>query len=310
LKKQVVLVAFFVGLVTSLLIYAQQSLLPAVGFAPGDWPKQDLERYSNLQRLDAYLRGQLPTSASSSKAMIVSTTEPLAIHSGFEVLRHGGNAIDAALTTSLAQISLSVGAAYSYAGVILAVYYDASSGKVYTLNAGYNTVKDETDPMSIPAFGQHSGRTALVPGFMAGVQVLHNRFGKLPFQKLFEPAVWIADNGVPFSPVVDAWLKEAGPFVTRLLESKRIFTKENGEFYKVGELFRQPELAATLKKVSTQGSSYMYRGDWAKHFVDAVQREGGKMTMDDLAAYEPIWTDPGVVTYNGYQIMSLGEPSA
>ena len=164
--------------------------------------------------------------------------------------------------------------------------------------------------MSIPAFGQHSGRTALVPGFMAGVQALHNRFGKLPFKKLFEPAIWIADNGVPFSPLVDAWLKQAGPFVTRLPASKRIFTKENGEFYRVGELFRQPELAATLKKVSNEGSSYMYRGDWAKHFVDAVQREGGKITMDDLAAYELVWADPAIVTYNGYQIVSLGEASA
>jgi gamma-glutamyltranspeptidase / glutathione hydrolase len=310
-KKQAVIVVFFVGLVISLLIFAQQSQLPAaVGFAPGDWPKQDLERYSNLQHTDAYLRGQLPTSATSSKAMIASTSEPLAIHAGFEALRHGGNAADAALTTSLAQISLSTGAAYSYAGIMLAVYYDASSGKVYTLNAAYNTVKGETDPMSIPAFGQHSGRTALVPGFMAGVQALHNRFGKLPFKKLFEPAIWIADNGVPFSPLVDAWLKPAGPFVTRLPASKRVFTKENGEFYKVGELFRQPELAATLKKVSSEGSSYMYRGDWAKHFVEAVQREGGKMTMDDLAAYEPVWTDPAVVNYNGYQIVSLGEPSA
>src|SRR5215475_10796027 len=161
---------FFVGLVSSLLMFAQQSLLPAaVGFAPGDWPKQDLERYSNLQHPDAYRQGELPTSATSSKAMIVSTTEPLAIHSGFEALRHGGNAMDAALTTSLAQISLSTGAAYSYAGIMLAVYYDASSGKVYTLNAAYNTVKGETDPMSIPAFGQHSGRTALVPGFEQNV---------------------------------------------------------------------------------------------------------------------------------------------
>jgi len=292
-------------------MFAQQSLLPAaVGFAPGDWPKQDLERYSELQNPLAYMRRELPTSATSSEAMIVSTSEPLAIHAGFEALRHGGNAVDAALTTSLAQIALSTGAAYSYAGIMLAVYYDASSGKVYTLNAAYNTVKGETDPMSIPAFGQHSGRTALVPGFMAGVQALHSCFGKLPFKRLFEPAIWIADNGVPFSLLVDAWLKQAGPFVTRLPASKGIFTKESGEFYKVGELFRQPQLAATLKKVSNEGSSYMYRGDWAKHFVDGVQREGGKMTMDDLAAYEAVWTDPAVVSYNGYQIVSLGEPSA
>jgi gamma-glutamyltranspeptidase/glutathione hydrolase len=259
---------------------------------------------------DPAARGQLPKTAESTKAIIASTSEPLAIHAGLEVLKHGGNAADAALSTSLAQIALSAGAAYSYAGIMTAVYYDAASAKVYTLNATYNTVKAEMDPRSIPAFGSHSGRSALVPGFMAGVQALHGRFGKLPFPTLFEPAIWIAENGVPFSPIVDAWLKSAGQFVTRLPESKRIFTKDNGEFYKPGELFRQPELAATLKQVAREGSGFMYRGQWARHFVEAVQREGGKLTMEDLAGYEAMWTEPAVVRYRDNEIVSLGAPSA
>ena len=82
-------------------------------------------------------------SAVSSKAMIAGTSEPLAVHAGLEVLKHGGNAADAALTTSLAQIALTAGAAVSYGGIMTAVYYDAASGKAYTLDAGYNTVKNE-----------------------------------------------------------------------------------------------------------------------------------------------------------------------
>ena len=111
--------------------------------------------------------------------MIAGTSEPFAVHAGFEIMRHGGNAADAALTTALAQVALTAGSAISYAGILNAVYYDAASGKVYTLNASYNTVQNEEDPLSIPGWGEHSGRTALVPGFMAGVQALHDRFGRL-----------------------------------------------------------------------------------------------------------------------------------
>jgi gamma-glutamyltranspeptidase/glutathione hydrolase len=144
---------------------------------------------------------------------------------------------------------------------------------------------------------------------MAGVQALHDRFGKLPFSSLFDPAIWIAENGVPFSPLVEAWLKQAGPFVTRLPEAKRVFTRENGEFYKAGELFRQPELAETLKRTASEGSTYIYKGDWARNFVDAVRREGGKMTMEDLAAYQPLWSEPAEATYDRYQILSPGVPN-
>ena len=244
----------------------------------------------------------------ASKVMIAGTSEPLAVHAGLEVLRHGGNAADAALTTSLAQIALTAGAAVSYAGIMTAVYYDAASGKVYTLDAGYNTVRNEKEPHTIPRMGEHSGRTALVPGFIAGAQALHDRFGKIPFAELLGPAVWIAEHGVPLSPAVGGWLRTQGNFATRLPEGKRIFTKENGDLYKTGDVFRQPELAATLKKVASEGSAYMYKGEWARHFVDLVQREGGKMTLEDLAAYRPRLIEQLPMPYRDYEVFALGAP--
>ncbi len=241
--------------------------------------------------------------------MIAGTTNPLAVHAGLKVLQQGGSAADAALTTSLAQIALSTGAAISYAGILTAVYYDAASGKTYSLNAGYDTVRSEKDPLSIPTWGQHSGRTALVPGFMAGVQAMHDRFGKRPFAELFGPAIWIADHGVPFSPTVEEWLRQSSTFVTRLPETRRIFTKENGDLYKAGELFRQPELAETLKNVANQSAAYMYRGAWAHRLAAAIQREGGKMTLEDLASYEVSWTEPRRISYGDYEVISLGQGS-
>jgi gamma-glutamyltranspeptidase/glutathione hydrolase len=289
--------------VALLALFAQQRI--SAQLLPEQWAKQDLDRYLSLENEF----GSSNPGAVSSKGMIAATTNPFAIHAGLEVLKHGGNAADAALTTSLAQIALTAGGAISYAGIMTAVYYDAASGKVYTLNAAYNTVQNEKDPLSIPEWGQHSGRSALVPGFMAGVQALHDRFGKLPFAALFGPAIWIADHGVALNPPVGSWLVSARNFITRLPETKRIFTKEDGELYQAGDMFRQPELAATLKKIASQGSAYMYKGEWAHHFVDAVQREGGKMTLEDLAGYRAMWTEPLAMPYRGYQVVSLGAPS-
>ncbi len=304
-------------LISILLCVASQGLLAQAQratpqFLPSQWSKEDLSRYLAEQNgFDPVLRKRVEPqrSAVSSKAMIAGTSEPLAVHAGFEVLSHGGNAADAALTTALAQVSLTAGAAISYAGILTAVYYDAAEGKVYTLNASYNTVLNEKDPLSIPGFGEHSGRTALVPGYMAGVQALHDRFGKLPFSSLFAPAIWIAENGVAVNPTLNAWISSQKAFITRLPETKRIFTKPDGELYRTGDVFRQPELAATLRKVATQGSAYMYKGEWAQHFVELVQREGGKMTLEDLAAYHPLWTEPLQAPYGDYRVVLLGQPN-
>jgi len=279
---------------------------------PSDqWTGKELEHYVALQTdgFDAEAKAPIASNANGSKGMVASVICPLAVHAGIKMLQQGGNAADAALTTSLAQIALTGGAAISYAGVMTAVYYDAASDKVYTLNAAYNTVKDETQPLTIPGIGEHSGRTALVPGFMAGVQALHDRFGKAPFPTLFEPAIWIAGHGVPFNRVFEDWLNQSKTVITRLPETKQIFTKPDQQFYSTGELFRQPALAKTLKKIAAQGSGYMYKGDWARHFVDAVQREGGKMTMEDLASYQPLWTEPLQLHYRDYDVVSLGPPN-
>jgi gamma-glutamyltranspeptidase / glutathione hydrolase len=284
---------------------------PGAQLPSAQWTRKELDHYVALQTnsYDIEAKTPLASSANGSEGMVASLVAPLAVHAGVKVLQQGGNAADAALTTSLAQIALTGGAAISYAGIMTAVYYDSASNSVYTLNAAYNTVKDETDPLTIPGLVEHSGRTALVPGFMDGVQALHDRFGKAPFSTLFEPAIWIAEHGVPFNRVFEDWLSQSKTVITRLPETKQIFTKPNQEFYKTGELFRQPALAETLKKVAAQGSSYMYKGDWARHFVNTVQSEGGKMTMEDLTAYHALWTEPLHLHYRDYDVVSLGPPN-
>jgi len=273
--------------------------------SPEAWPPGELEKYWELQR--DYNRPH--PAVESDKGMVAVTHDAFSARIGLEALQQGGSAADAALATSLAQIALDAGAVTSYAGILTMVYYDAAGKKVYSLNACYNTVLEEREPLTIPGGGKPSGRTALVPGFFAGVQAAHDRFGKLPFASLFDPAIYLAEKGFVVDPVLSAWINMRKDVLSRLPETKRAFAKQDGEFYKAGDLFKQPQLAETLRKVAAQGTDYIYQGEWAKKFVAAVQSEGGKMTLADLKAYRPSWSEPLQTSYHGYQIYSLGYPS-
>src|SRR5262245_58670767 len=252
-------------------VTASQSRQPAGGkMSPEAWPPGELEKYWQLQ-----ITTNWPNPAvEGSKGMVAVTTEAFAARVGLEALRQGGSAADAALATALTQIALTAGSLISYAGVLTMVYYDAASKKVYSLNAGYNTVLEEKEPLTIPGIGMPSGRTVLVPGFLDGVQAAHDRFGKLPFASLFGEAIEVADKGFNLYGSLGRRIDYQKSVLTRLPETKREFTRENGDLYKAGDLFRQPQLAETLRKVAAQGTDYIYQGEWAKRFVAAVQSEG------------------------------------
>jgi gamma-glutamyltranspeptidase / glutathione hydrolase len=273
--------------------------------SPEAWPAGELEKYGQLQK--TYSKAS--RTAESRQGMVAVTTDAFAARVGLEALQRGGSAVDAALATALAQVALKGGATVSYAGILTMIYYDAPSKKVYSLNAGYNSLLEENDPKSIAVDGKPSGRTALVPGFFAGVQAAHDRFGKLNFARLFDSAVYLAENGFAVEPLLGYFLKTQKGALTRLPETKRVFAKENGELYGTGDLFKQPQLAETLRKVAAQGAEYIYQGEWAKRFVAAVQSEGGKMTLADMKAYRPIWSEPVQTNYHGYQVYGLGHPS-
>ena len=147
---------------------------------------------------------QRPPETVAARGMVTATTGAAAVEAGLDVLRQGGSAADAVAATALTQVCLAAGSWVSYAGIYTMVYFEAASGKTYNLNAGFNTVRAETDPHGIPgvklgdlgakgisafAYDPPSGRTALVPGFMAGIEATHQRFGKLPLADIFAPAI-------------------------------------------------------------------------------------------------------------------------
>jgi gamma-glutamyltranspeptidase/glutathione hydrolase len=211
---------------------------------------------------------------------------------GAEVLRMGGNAMDAGLATALTQIVFGCGDYVSYAGVMGMLYYDAKENKVYSIDATWNIPKNETDPMSIPTLNVvGNGRTALVPGFMAGVDACIKRFGTMPLADLLEPSIFFAEEGFQLEKM-GKHIQEKKELLSRYPETRALFFKEDGEAYKPGDWFRQPKLAETLKKLAAQGADYMYRGEWAHHFVETVQAAGGKITLEDMANYRAEITEP------------------
>jgi len=276
-----------------------------MNLSPANWLEGEFEKYTKLNRI----YGQPKTVVEGTKGIISGSSEPISVHAGLEALKKGGSAADAVMTTALAQICQAMGSYVSYAGHMSMVYYDASTGKVHSMNSSYNTVLEEDDPLSIPPLSTPSGRSALVPGFMAGVQAAHDRFGKIPFDQLFEPAVYLADEGFVLDSRAAGRIKGRKDVLSRFPETKKIFTGDNGEFYEKGDLFKQPELAATLRKVASRGADYIYKGEWAKKFVEAVRRDGGKMTFGDLENYEVLWSEALPAKYGDYEVYSMALPN-
>jgi gamma-glutamyltranspeptidase/glutathione hydrolase len=293
---------------------------PGLGqdLSPKNWKPDEKARAEHSEMAPSPLQAKV---VEGKSGLVAGTMSPIAVHAGVEALRHGGTAADAAATVALTQIATALGSYVSYAGILELVYYDAKSGKVYSLNAGWNSYIGETDPKSIPvndmgplAIGVKptegaEGRKTLVPGFMAGIEAMHKRFGRLPFSALFQPAIWYAESGVSISPLDAAFFKTREKYLSRTAEG-RAFMNQAGDGLPIfGDRFVQAELARTLRAVAGNGARYMYTGPWGQHFVAAVQREGGKATMEDMKRYQPIWEEPLSTTFLGHTVFVPGKTS-
>lgn len=249
----------------------------------------------------------------SASGVVTGTASPIAVEAGAQVLREGGTAADAAITTSLAQVTMMLGANVSPAGVLQLVYYEARTGKVRTLDAGWATWRGEHSPATIPAtdlsmvtgkVGEAAttgaqGRKTLVPGFMAGIEATHRRFGRLPMRRLFAPAIWYADHGVPITGLLSSYLTIGTAQMLTTPAGHRFAMPDGAHLPKIGERYFQPELATLYRRVVADGAREMYRGAWAQHYVQAVRDAGGVATMADMRAYAPRWGEALRLPYEG-----------
>jgi gamma-glutamyltranspeptidase/glutathione hydrolase len=287
-----------------LAVIPRPALGQRVDLSPERWPLAERQLFDSLTR---QWSRPIPLARGTS-GIIAGTSAASAVRAGLEALKQGGSAIDAALTHAMAEIVLLAGCCVSHAGFMTLVYYEAATGKVHSMNAGWNTVLAETDPLTIPN-DKPSGRTAMVPGFMAGAEAAHRRFGKLPWAALFAPAIHYAEQGMVLDPAIGGMIGAKKTVLERLPASKAVFTRQDGGWYQAGDLFKQPALAGTLRNVAKRGASYMYRGEWARKLVAAVRADGGRMTMEDLARYQPIWAEPARGTFRDYEVFAIAPPT-
>ena len=287
-----------------------------VNLSPLVWGEGEIEKYL---KMDTRNFPDNPVAIGKNGA-VTTTFHSAASRAGLEALNQGGSSVDAAMTAALTQITLNAGSVVSFFGVITMVHYDAATGEMVSMDAAWNTVQDELDPISIPGPKlvdvdamwnprEVSGRTALVGGFMRGVEEANAKYGKLPFRALFDPAIYFAENGFELSPATADFFKRRDLQIRRREETRETLVKSNGSGYKAGDLFVQTKLANTLKNVAENGADYMYLGKWAENAVKAVQSDGGKMTMKDLADYRVLWNQPIRSQYEEYEVAVLGPPT-
>ncbi len=285
--------------------------------SPQSWNATEKKHVEGLQMNPFPPRAR----AIQGKSAIISDTgSPIAVYAGIVALKNGGSAADAAATVALTEIATQLGSFISYAGILRLVYFDAKSGNVYSLGAGWNSYRGESDPKSIPSSQSglpgpspnpetssgSEGRKTLVPGFMAGIEAMHKRFGKLPFAQLFQPAIWYADNGIPVTHLLAPYFSVFGKFLARTPEGRQFISQAGNEHPQVGDRFVQAALAQTLRGVAKDGAQYMYTGAWGQQFVAAVQKNGGKVTVADMAAYEPTWEEPMATTFGEHRVFAPG----
>ncbi len=275
-----------------------------VDLSPRAWPEGTLDA-----SLAANQRFFERHAAEGESGMVVATTGAPAVEAGLAALRAGGSSVDAALTTALTQVTLAGGAWVSYAGFLSLLHYDAATGTVHSMNAAYDTLRDEIEPLSIPEPATPSGRTVLVSGFMAGVESAHQRFGRLPFAAIYQPAIWFAEEGFAVGPMLAGMIGYRAEVLSRRAATRAVFETSEGTLIGAGERFRQPALAKTLRGVAARGATYMYEGEWAKALVAAVGEEGGLLSLEDLASYRVLWDEPLSAAYGDYRLYAPAAPN-
>lgn len=242
---------------------------------------------------------------------IVCASQPLAVQIGIDVLKRGGSAVDAAIAVN-ACLGLMEPTANGIGGDLFAIVWDPKSKKLHGLNAsGRAPLSLSVDKVKADADGTiplHSPASWSVPGCVDGWFTLHEKFGRLPMSSLLEPTIRYAENGFPLSPVVaHDWQRSTSHFAD-MPGFRETFMPHNGRAPKAGELFRNPQLAASLRQIAVDGRTTFYEGAIAKRLVEFSEQHGGFFSLEDFRRHTSTWTDPISTSYRGYQICELPPP--
>ncbi len=259
-------------------------------------------------------------SAVTAHDFMIATANPLASAAGRDVLAAGGSAADAAIA---AQMVLNVVEPQSsgLGGGGFALYWDAALGSLASFDGRETAPAAATPAYWLDAEGKPrdfwdavpGGRSVGVPGTLLLMETLHQRYGRLPWGGLFQPAIDLAENGFPISPRMAAAIADAASH--RLADfpaARALYLHQDGSPKTAGETFRDPDLARALRLVAAEGSEPFYHGAIARDIVAAVRtpENPGLLTLDDFAAYEVRERPPVCLPYRAFEVCGMGPPSS
>ena len=238
---------------------------------------------------------------------IVATSHVQASVAGAQILAHGGSAVDAAIAAN-AVLGVTEPMMNGMGGDLFAIYWEAKTGKLYGLNSsGWAPQGLTVEHLKAKGASQmpESGiDTVTVPGAVAGWNALHQRFGRLPWKNLFQPAIFYAENGYPVPELIHGFWDDAIEAFAKDKEGQRVYLP-HGHVPAIGEIFQNPDVAKALRLVAQNGSDAFYRGEVARAILSTSQAFGGTISADDLSQFSPEWVEPISTTYRGWTVYEL-----
>jgi len=244
---------------------------------------------------------QGPKSEAVGDKAMVATQLPIVSETALQVLKDGGNAVDAMVTAVFLQ-HVNDFHQVSHFGAMSAIGYDADSGEYYAINAVSERPRADR--------GEHGDPSKVaIGGVVRGLEALAERFGTRPWASYLEPAIQSAEEGIvvtSFMYGVNYALMEDGDLLEN--EEAREAYMPEGHLVPVGRRWTRPKMAETLRKVASEGADYLYTGAWGRKFVKAANKKGFRVSMEDMAEYEAKWDEPVRFSYRGYEMFGSPPP--
>jgi gamma-glutamyltranspeptidase / glutathione hydrolase len=238
---------------------------------------------------------------------IVATSHVQASVAAAKILERGGSAVDAAIAAN-AVLGVTEPMMNGMGGDLFAIYWEAKTGKLYGLNASgwapRGLTIEHLKAKGVTAMPPAGIDSVTVPGAVAGWSALHERFGKLAWKDLFEPAIFYAEEGYPVPEVIASYWKDALEWVSQDPEGRKVYLP-GGKAPEVGQIFQNRDLAKALRLVANNGADAFYKGEIARAIVSTSQSLGGTMAADDLAEFTPEWVEPISTKYRDWTVYEL-----
>lgn len=251
-----------------------------------------------------------------AKNAMVVTQEALATQIGLDILKQGGNAVDAAVAVGYA-LAVTLPRAGNLGGGGFMLIYLSAQKKAIAIDyrekapasASRNMYLDENNKVQ-PQLSRFHGLAVGVPGTVMGLELARKKYGTMQRKDLIAPALKLAREGIIVSADLENSLTRAQARLSKWPTSQKIFYKQGGENYQVGERLKQLDLAKSLLAISQQGESAFYQGEIAKNISQSVQQAGGLISLDDMKNYHVVERKPVQGNYRGYQVFSMPPPSS